>query len=71
MMAPAGTPRDIVTKLSAESVKALQSQQLKERLAALGLEPVGSSPEAATTFIQAEIAKWAPVVKAAGATSDR
>ena len=70
MMAPAGTPRDIIAKLNAESVKALQSPQFKERLAALGLEPVGSSPEAATAFIQAEISKWAPVVKAAGATAD-
>ena len=70
MMAPAGTPRDIISKLNAESVKALQSPQFKERLAALGLEPVGSSPEAATAFIQAEITKWAPVVKAAGATTD-
>lgn len=70
MMAPAGTPREIVGRLNAESVKALQSQQLKERLAALGLEPVGNSPEAATAFIQGEIAKWAPVVKAAGATAE-
>ena len=70
MMAPAGTPRDIINKLNAESVKALQSPQFKERLAALGLEPVGNSPEAATAFIQAEITKWAPVVKAAGATTD-
>lgn len=70
MMAPAGTPRDIISKLNAESVKALQSPQFKERLAALGLEPVGNSPEAATAFIQAEITKWAPVVKAAGATTD-
>lgn len=70
MMAPAGTPRDIISKLNAESVKALQSAQLKERLATLGLEPVGNSPEAATAFIQAEITKWAPVVKAAGATTD-
>jgi len=70
MMAPAGTPRDIIGKLNAESVKALQSPQFKERLAALGLEPVGNSPEAATAFIQAEITKWAPVVKAAGATAD-
>ena len=70
MMAPAGTPRDIISKLNAESVKALQSSQLKERLATLGLEPIGNSPEAATAFIQAEIAKWAPVVKAAGATTD-
>lgn len=70
MMAPAGTPRDIINKLNAESVKALQSPQFKERLATLGLEPVGNSPEAATAFIQAEITKWAPVVKAAGATTD-
>jgi tripartite-type tricarboxylate transporter receptor subunit TctC len=48
----------------------LQSPQFKERLATLGLEPVGNSPEAATAFIQAEITKWAPVVKAAGATTD-
>jgi len=70
MMAPAGTPREIIVKVNAEAVKALQSPALKERLAALGLEPVGSSPEAARAFIQAEIAKWAPVVKAAGAKTD-
>jgi tripartite-type tricarboxylate transporter receptor subunit TctC len=70
MMAPAGTPREIIGRLHAESVKALQTPQLKERLAALGLEPVGSSPDAATAFIRAEIAKWAPVVKAAGAAAE-
>jgi tripartite-type tricarboxylate transporter receptor subunit TctC len=70
MMAPAGTPRDIIAKLNSESVKALQSATFKERLATFGLEPVGNSPEAATKFIQAEIAKWAPVVKASGATPD-
>lgn len=70
MMAPAGTPRDIIAKLNSEAVKALQSAAFKERLAALGLEPIGNSPEAATKFIQAEIAKWAPVVKASGATPD-
>lgn len=70
MLAPAGTPREIIARLNAEAVKALQSPALKERLAALGLEPVGSSSEAATAFIQAEIAKWGPVVKAAGAKTD-
>lgn len=70
MMAPAGTPRDIITKLNGEAVKALQSTAFKERLAALGLDAVGSPPEAATQFIQAEIAKWAPVVKAAGMKTD-
>lgn len=70
MMAPAGTPRDIITKVNGEAVKALQSTAFKDRLAALGLDAVGNSPEEATKFIQAEIAKWAPVVKAAGMKTD-
>lgn len=70
MMAPAGTPRDIITRVNGEAVKALQSAAFKERLATLGLDAVGSSPEEATKFIQAEIAKWAPVVKAAGMKTD-
>ena len=70
MMAPAGTPRDIITKLNGEAVKALRSTAFKERLAALGLDAVGSPPEAATQFTQAEITKWAPVVKAAGMKTD-
>jgi tripartite-type tricarboxylate transporter receptor subunit TctC len=70
MMAPAGTPRDIITKVNSEAVKALQSTAFKDRLAALGLDAVGNSPEEATKFIQAEITKWAPVVKAAGMKTD-
>lgn len=70
MLAPAGTPREIVNKLNAEAARALQSADLRERLATLGLEPVGSTPEAAAAFIKAEIAKWAPVVKAAGMKAD-
>ena len=70
MMAPAGTPRDIITRVNGEAVKALQSTAFKERLAALGLDAVGNSPEEATRFIQAEITKWAPVVKAAGMKTD-
>ena len=70
LMAPAGTPRDIVGKINAEAVRALQSADMKDRLSALGLEPVGSSPDAAAAFIKAEIAKWAPVIKAAGMKAD-
>lgn len=70
MLAPAGTPREIVNKVNAEAARALQSADLRERLAALGLEPVGSTPEAAAAFIKAEIAKWAPVVRAAGMKAD-
>lgn len=70
LLAPAGTPREIVNKVNAEAARALQSADLRERLATLGLEPVGSTPEVAAAFIKAEIAKWAPVVKAAGMKAD-
>jgi tripartite-type tricarboxylate transporter receptor subunit TctC len=70
VLAPAGTPAEIVARLNSESVKALESAAVKERLAALGLEPVGSSPSDCARFIQTEIAKWTPIVKAAGAKPD-
>jgi tripartite-type tricarboxylate transporter receptor subunit TctC len=67
VLAPAGTPAEIVARLNAESIKALESAAVKERLAALGLETVGSSPADCGKFIQTEITKWTPIVKAAGA----
>ena len=70
LLAPAGTPPNIIATLNAEAVKAIQSAALKERLAALGLEPVGSSVQESTAFITAEIAKWAPIVKAGGMQVD-
>jgi tripartite-type tricarboxylate transporter receptor subunit TctC len=70
LLAPAGTPAEVMAKLNAESAKALESQPFKERLAGLGLEGVGSSSADCGKFIQAEIAKWAPIVKAAGAKAD-
>jgi tripartite-type tricarboxylate transporter receptor subunit TctC len=70
LLAPAGTPREIANKVNAEAVRALQSADMKDRLSALGLEPVGSAPDAAAAFIKAEIAKWAPVIKAAGMKAD-
>ena len=70
LLAPAGTPPAIVTALNGEAVKALQSPAFKERLEGLGLEPVGSSPQECAAFVTAEIAKWAPVVKASGMKVD-
>ena len=70
MLAPGGTPADVVAKLNAEASKALQSPAMKERLAGLGLEGVGSTSADCNRFVQAEIAKWAPIVKAAGAKPD-
>lgn len=70
MLAPAAVPRDIVTRLNSEIVKAVHSPTVKERFTALGTEPVGNSPEACAAFLRAEIAKWTTVVKAAGAKAD-
>ena len=70
LLTPAGTPGEIIGRLNAESVKALESSVMKERLSSLGLEPVGKSSAECTNFIKSEIAKWAPIVKAAGAKPD-
>ena len=70
VFAPAGTPKDIVARLNAEIVKALKSADVQQKLHALGVEPVGSSVEAFTAFVRAEVPKWAKVVKESGATAD-
>jgi len=69
-IAPAATPVDIVARLNAETAKALESAVAKERLAAVGLDPVGSKPAECAKFIRADIERWAPVVKAGGARPD-
>jgi len=67
VLAPANTPTPVVAKLHAAIVKALQGADVKERLASEAGEPVGNSPEEFHAFIQKEIARWAPVIKASGA----
>jgi tripartite-type tricarboxylate transporter receptor subunit TctC len=66
LMVPGATPPAIVARLSAETVKAVESASLKEQFASFGLEPVGSSPAACGKFVQSEITRWAQVVKTAG-----
>jgi tripartite-type tricarboxylate transporter receptor subunit TctC len=66
----AGTPRDIVNKISADMHKVVQSEETRKRMADIGLTPVGSTPAEFDAFIKAEIPKWAKVVKASGATAD-
>jgi len=60
---PAGTPPAILNKLHAEVAKALALPDVKERLASMGFEGVGDSPAHFAAFVQAEMAKWAKVVK--------
>ena len=70
MMAPAGTPKDIITKPNAESNRILATQDVKDRMAATGIDAAGGTPEQFAKFIREELAKWGPVVKAAGAKAD-
>lgn len=62
---PAGTPRDIVMKTNQALAKSLNAPEARERLLGLGAMTGGNSPEEFTAFINAEIAKWAKVAKAA------
>lgn len=66
LMAPAGTPQDIVAKLHKGVVLALQDAKVRERFAHSGAEPVGNSPEEFAAVLRTDMAKWAKVVKAAG-----
>jgi tripartite-type tricarboxylate transporter receptor subunit TctC len=67
--AVAGTPKPIIAKINTDMVKALNMPDLRKRLDLQGIEATPSSPEAFTTFIKSETAKWAKVVKDAGIPS--
>lgn len=66
LLAPAKTPTEIINRLSQESQRILQSAEVKERLAAQGLEAVGSTPQQYDAHLRAELAKYARIVKSAG-----
>ena len=70
LLAPAGTPADIVLRIQQETAKALNSPAIKEKLLAQGAIPSGNTPQEFTRLIDSEIKKWAPVVKASGAKVD-
>ena len=70
MLAPAGTPKELVTFLHAEVVKVLKQPDVKERMAGDGAEPVGNTPDEFAAYIRSEAAKWAKVVKQSGATAE-
>lgn len=70
ILAPAGTPAPVIAKLRAEIVAALQLPEIKERIAGLGFEPIGSTPEAFAAFIKSEVTQWAKVARESGARVD-
>ncbi len=70
VLAPVGTPKDVIAKLSTELKRAMEAPEVKEKFAAQGFAAAWSTPEAFGTFLQAEVDKWSLVVKASGATID-
>ncbi|MGZ8268979.1 MAG: tripartite tricarboxylate transporter substrate-binding protein, partial [Burkholderiales bacterium] len=70
MLAPAGTPAEIVRRLNAEYNKIITEPEMHKRMIANGYEPVGGPPEKFGEHIRAEIAKWGPVVKRANVKVD-
>ena len=66
LFVPAATPKDIVARLHAETLKALGTADLRASLAKVGNDPVGNSQAEADQFVRAELAKWAKLVKSAG-----
>jgi tripartite-type tricarboxylate transporter receptor subunit TctC len=70
LFAPAHTPRPIVDKLHDAFARVLAAPDVRERMLALGAEPVTSTPEAFARYIEAEARKYAAVIKASGAKAD-
>jgi tripartite-type tricarboxylate transporter receptor subunit TctC len=70
LVAPAGTPPAIVARLSAETSKALNAPEVRERMLAQGVEPVGSTPEQFAAHLETEMQRYAAAVKASGAKVD-
>ena len=70
VLAPAGTPKPIITRLNADIHKSLQDPAVAKRLAAVGFEITYGTPEEFSAYIKSEIKKWAKVVKASGAKPD-
>jgi tripartite-type tricarboxylate transporter receptor subunit TctC len=70
LLAPAGTPADVVNRVQQEVAKALNTPAIKEKLLAQGAIPGGNTSDEFAKFIDAEHKKWAQVVKTSGAKVD-
>ncbi len=70
LFAPAGTPPEIVRRLNAEVMRLIQSPEIKARMLGEGARSASNTPEQFAAFVETEIAKWAPVVRASGVRAD-
>ena len=70
LFAPAGTPKEIINRLHGTISKALESTEMKERMAGLGIEPAPSTPEQLASLLKEDLVRWAKIVKNSGAQLD-
>jgi len=70
-LAPAGTPRAIIDRLSLEANKAVNDPEIKGKFTDIGIDPVGGTPEATSKFLADEIAKWSKVITTAGVKAEQ
>ena len=70
MLAPSGTPREIVGRLHAEIIKILAMPDVRQHFASQGFGIIANTPEQFAAQIKADLAKWARVIRASGATVD-
>ena len=70
LLAPAGTPREAIQRVQAETAKALQAGELRERLNQLGFDVVGGTPEAFAELIRGETLRWSRIIRDSGARAD-
>ena len=66
LFAPAGTPKEIVTRLQLEVGKLLRFPEVRDRLTGLGADPVGSAPEDFAAFVRTENERWSKVIREKG-----
>jgi len=70
LFAPPGTPREIVARLNAEVVRALESPEIKDFFSPQGFIVAGSTPDQFKALVESEVAKWGRIVKAANVVAD-
>jgi tripartite-type tricarboxylate transporter receptor subunit TctC len=70
-LAPAGTPKEIVNRISAETAKIVADPAMRKSFEQIGIDGIGSTPAETAKFLQDEIAKWAKVITVAGVKAEQ